>query len=542
MSSELIVRLSASPKLRGIIDALPPKVLSLSASGPTAPVDWKAESLETRVEDIQSRIERATFTSKSDKSNVVRLYKDYVARIATALLKTTALSEAAVQETRALPPIPAVSLPDTTAVQLADGQLLLSFAEGGSTRFGVVAGGRVNLTLAGGDAELSFDRCSQQALPWRPSFAPGWEAALRSEVEALRPLGERCTKLDAELEALATPPAPSGRLPAVEECMRSAEAEASAILEAARAQPTVAVVTDDVSKGVRAAFASVLETIARHQSGSVLEPLSLDVQPLRQQLARLGSVLEPAVLETLAAAALRSTGAVGYRSYLRGQSLTVRTEGGRWVDTEAGDGGLLTLDGKEVQLHPWNHAPLEMPHAAFEALVRWWKDALHEQHQYIYDALTGTPLHVLDQTVPIGVLAHTELASISNAVDLGNWLTEVRAKCCLGHVADSLAMILEGPPASGKTCLMSQVVMRTLRVDESIPILIKVQRLQQRKLQSSDAFAAAWNWVDAYLRLEHDEPIYRMLRQVLMCICMCVHMNVHDEPTDRILRDRCVQG
>ena len=167
---------------------------------------------------------------------------------------------------------------------------------------------------------------------------------------------------------------------------------------------------------------------------------------------------------------------------------------------------------------------------------------MHEQHQYIYDALTGTPLRVLDQTVPIDVLAHTELAGISNAVDLGNWLTEVHAKCCLGHAADSLAMILEGPPASGKTCLMSQVVMRTLRVDESIPILIKVQRLQQRKLQSSDAFAAAWNWVDAYLRLEHDEPIYRMLRQVLMCIFMCVHMYVHDEPTCRMFRDRCVQG
>ena len=57
--------------------------------------------------------------------------------------------------------------------------------------------------------------------------------------------------------------------------------------------------------------------------------------------------------------------------------LTVRTKGGRWVDAEVGEGGLLTLDGKEVQLHPWNHAPLEMPHAAFEVLVRWWKDALH---------------------------------------------------------------------------------------------------------------------------------------------------------------------
>ena len=60
---------------------------------------------------------------------------------------------------------------------------------------------------------------------------------------------------------------------------------------------------------------------------------------------------------------------------------------------------------------------------------------------------------------------------------------------------------------------MSQVVMRTLQQDETVPILIKVQQLQRRKLQSPDAFASAWNWIDAYLCLEYDEAVHRMLRQ-----------------------------
>eukprot|EP00966_Prymnesium_polylepis_P303730 7016391-Prymnesium_polylepis.1 len=49
-----------------------------------------------------------------------------------------------------------------------------------------------------------------------------------------------------------------------------------------------------------------------------------------------------------------------------------------------------------------------------------------------------------------------------------------------------------------------------------IPILVKVQRLQARLLTDSEHFAAAWNWVDAFLKLEHGEsPYYRMLRQAM---------------------------
>jgi hypothetical protein len=43
--------------------------------------------------------------------------------------------------------------------------------------------------------------------------------------------------------------------------------------------------------------------------------------------------------------------------------------------------------------------------------------------------------------------------------------------------------------------------------------------LQQRLLDAPDAFASAWNYIDAYLRLEHEASrpaLYRMLRQALM--------------------------
>ena len=50
-----------------------------------------------------------------------------------------------------------------------------------------------------------------------------------------------------------------------------------------------------------------------------------------------------------------------------------------------------------------------------------------------------------------------------------------------------------------------------------MPILVRVQLLQTRLLEAPDVFKAAWNWVDAYLRLEHGQgsPLYRMLRQAM---------------------------
>lgn len=65
------------------------------------------------------------------------------------------------------------------------------------------------------------------------------------------------------------------------------------------------------------------------------------------------------------------------------------------------------------------------------------------------------------------------------------------------------------------------MIVHTLRGDtetELVPILVKVQSLQTKLLTRPDIFACCWNWVDAFLRLEHgvDSPYYQMLRQAMM--------------------------
>ena len=83
------------------------------------------------------------------------------------------------------------------------------------------------------------------------------------------------------------------------------------------------------------------------------------------------------------------------------------------------------------------------------------------------------------------------------------------------------AVLLTAGPASGKTTLLSQVVTLALQDErtELVPILVKVQVLQWRLLEAPDAFAGAWNYIDAFLRLEHEASrpaLYRMLRQAMM--------------------------
>jgi len=83
------------------------------------------------------------------------------------------------------------------------------------------------------------------------------------------------------------------------------------------------------------------------------------------------------------------------------------------------------------------------------------------------------------------------------------------------------AALLTAGPASGKTTLLSQLMTIALQDDrtELVPILVKVQVLQRRLLEAPYAFATAWNYIDAFLRLEHEAShpaLYRMLRQAMM--------------------------
>ena len=56
-----------------------------------------------------------------------------------------------------------------------------------------------------------------------------------------------------------------------------------------------------------------------------------------------------------------------------------------------------------LMLHPWNHAPRELPADAFEALRGWWLQSLRAQHAHITDPLSGRRLDTLEQCVAIDV-------------------------------------------------------------------------------------------------------------------------------------------
>ena len=54
-SSELLARLKVYPKMWAALEVLPPKVLALSSSEPSKPVELLVEGLETRVSEWRRR-------------------------------------------------------------------------------------------------------------------------------------------------------------------------------------------------------------------------------------------------------------------------------------------------------------------------------------------------------------------------------------------------------------------------------------------------------------------------------------------------------
>ena len=71
--------------------------------------------------------------------------------------------------------------------------------------------------------------------------------------------------------------------------------------------------------------------------------------------------------------------------------------------------------------------------------------------------------------------------------------------------SNSACFLLSAPPAAGKTCLMSQVVVHAL-ASGLVPILVQVEQLQQRLAAHEAAFDAAPDWIDADLELSESDP------------------------------------
>ena len=492
VSKELVMRLQEFPRMKSALEVLPPKVFALSSATPPRPLSIDDAEARGHVQRVVQRIEAATFTGKGDQPRVIQLYKDYAERITRTLQDALAT---ATSEPRGLslqlpasPPVVDPAALHMAPLHLAEGQILLLRLDASSWTVGRVgAPGHAALhAIHDGPMKLSFDRCSQQAIPWRPPPDTGSDEATQRDLGTLRRLHDCVQDLRTE-------------------CGRIADGRAVKRAVAAKKQEMLALAAGlPIAASIRAA-ASALDSLA--------------------------SAVEVRKLEAVAVELVQRSDAVGWRRYGAGQWLVVR-RADRWVDVEvvAAAATAHTLRAESeftLVLHPWNHAPRELCLDAFEELRAWWTDeVLRAQHSHVIDALTGRRLDVRTQCVAIEVAAggastDAELARVRDAGGLCGWLCAQHAVLCEGGETRSpIGVLLTGGPAAGKTSLLSHVVVHSVsQSTELVPILIKVQLLQARMLDEGDGFGVgSWNWVDAYLSLEFGagSPLHRMLRQAMM--------------------------
>ena len=236
---------------------------------------------------------------------------------------------------------------------------------------------------------------------------------------------------------------------ALEELARAADT----LIDNAARQPAIAPVARKAGEAIKAS----------------LEDKNKRDKTLQQRVAGARAEFDRLQPEVLAAKALRSSCAMGARRYATSQQLTVQTKGGVWRDAEVeaeprGIAHRLRLEGDALltlALHPWNHAPRELPHAAFEQLRAFHAASLRAQHSVIVDALSGKKLDALEQCVAIDVVGgDEEMAGVKDARALGGWLRARYAERVEGGAADRLmAVLLTAGPAAGKTTMLSQVVL-----------------------------------------------------------------------------------
>ena len=616
ISGELISRLVAYPKMRRVLEALPPKILLLSRDRSTIAVRLEGEkpggALTTRVGDVVERISAATFTGAADAETVPALYEDYVLRLVETLQNTLHLAASELEPHEEMPP-PRVGAPVPSPLRLAAGQLVLvsptvaarggTDDQAGSSASHVLGAvdqsglkvvrtlGVVQLVLQEGarskiegDTLFSFDECSQAVLPWRPTLAEHWERALVESYTVLSPLESTVRKVQDHAMAVADrlqraivlegiivgdggqlrkrskngegPPSEDDlqkllRRAVTVEDLHYVLGEAEGAFRTMRAYPVVYDAHNQrAEKAIRAAFHDAFESVKINMTPKP-EPDRAQgcVAAVRKALHTTHELMIDA--EMRASRALRANGALGVRRYAAGQMLTVRYTG-RWVDAEVvvSDGGAThTLrletggrkpEEKTVFLFPWNHAPREMPRSDFDILRGWYVNSLSCQHAFVIDPLSGRRLHVLEQCVAIDVLRNATTTppqgetppavetgtAIGGARNLIAWLQGLHAARLDGsEVEEPSAALITAPPAAGKTTIVSQMVMLSLDGEaELIPIVVRAQQLHLALQTSRAHFTAAWNYVDAFLQLGHDEEedpqhaafMYRFLRQVMM--------------------------
>ena len=335
------------------------------------------------------------------------MYKNYVDRIASTLQKTLSLHADSSAISREVPPMPSVAtLSEDAPLSYADGQMLLLLpdVEGrlaggqGNPQIGQVQGQIVQHIGAAGSSSVSFDGCSQEVVPWK-ALDSKQETSFLRDVEALSSNSAQWQKLHEVLKAHTPERLDETSVETVLESVGSLLGDQQAAASAEARKTALQALMIDAEKALRDATSQ--------------QP---DLTDVLSRAAWLSSVRDAVALRLhceLVTRALQSMGAVGMRRYASSQLLTVRHKDA-WVDTIVADGAVV-VNGKAVPLHPWNHAPRELPQDDFRALREWWREALRVQHSHISDALSGRQLDVLQQCVAISMGAATYGRATPNA-------------------------------------------------------------------------------------------------------------------------------
>ena len=419
-------------------------MLCLAADEDPVEIKPEAGNLADRVSMVMSRLKKGTFTSESDHEMVTKLYVDYVKRIASRLQTTLALDNA--EDTQlTLPAIPSVNAPSRRAG--GEGEEL-SAEQGGLQPYKL---------LVARDAGLLLDSCSQVVLPWQP-LAEGWAAPFLQKVEQnnkVWTLKQRVKEIDTELK----------KGEGNDENFRQSQEGSRLQIEREEVNANLEVEQNNRERPLQQRVKEIdvelrkgeekNQNFRRSQEGTKLQIEKNEIDAKLEILRDLEKEREVILRDYRA-----KSGGVGERRYGAGQWLTVRQPDGQWTDAQVSTDGAppRLADGQELALHPWNHAPRELVKGDYEVLHEWWMRTLRVEHSNIIDALTGKPLDVLKQCVAINMDDAEERDDVQDARTLARLLHAYHADRCKGSAVDTVAAaLLTGPPAAGKTSLMSQV-------------------------------------------------------------------------------------
>jgi hypothetical protein len=180
--------------------------------------------------------------------------------------------------------------------------------------------------------------------------------------------------------------------------------------------------------------------ISVQEANEALEPAKSTKTDAKDELDSALTSLESAIwtfpdviaLEAAADTALLETGLAALQAYAVGQQLTVRLDG-KWFDADVAEDGVLVVASDpvarkaDVFLHPWNHAPRQLPLADFNEMHTWWAALLRAQHTHVADPLSGSRLDVLQHCVCIPVVFEDTEADLQGAADVAGWLGSLHA-------------------------------------------------------------------------------------------------------------------